>query len=214
MLLLFTFIYLHHNSKNRDNMALKNQLTKSDYLPYDEFLRLLDCLRKDKKYQLELYARLAFCTACSSSDVLAFKWGDVLHKVRITVVEKKTKKSRSIPFNKATYDKISELYILMGSPDLESYIFSVRKSGNPISIQHLNRCLKDIKSAYKIKINNFSTHTFRKTFGRYVYEKKGRSAESLVLLNTIFRHSTIEVTKTYIGIRQDEVDNIFAGIEF
>lgn len=195
-------------------MALKNQLTKSDYLPYDEFLRLLDCLHDDKKYVLEMYARLAFCTACRSSDVLSFKWKDILNKVRITVVEKKTKKTRSIQFNRVVYNKISELYRLMGSPNLESYVFAVSKSGAPMSIQYLNRCWKDVKAKYHININNFSTHTFRKTFGRYVYEKKGRSAESLVLLNTIFRHSTIEITKTYIGIRQDEVDNIFEGIEF
>lgn len=31
-------------------MAQKNQLTKSDYLPYEELKKLLDKLHKDKKY--------------------------------------------------------------------------------------------------------------------------------------------------------------------
>ena len=66
---------------------------------------------------------------------------------------------------------------------------------------------------YKVKIGNFSTHTFRKTFGRYVYETNNRSAEALVLLNKILNHTSIQITKTYIGITQDEINNIFESIK-
>ena len=57
-----------------------------------------------------------------------------------------------------------------------------------------------------------STHTFRKTFGRYVYELMGRSAEGLILLNQIFRHSNLETTRRYIGLAQEDIDKVFDSI--
>lgn len=74
--------------------------------------------------------------------------------------------------------------------------------------------LKQFRVDYNLPIEAFSTHTFRKTFGRYVYEKNDKSAESLILLNHIFRHSSIDITKVYIGLRQAEIDTIFKSIKF
>lgn len=84
----------------------------------------------------------------------------------------------------------------------------------PMTIQCVNQKLKDFKYKYRLKITNFSTHTFRKTFGRYVYDYNNHSAESLLLLNKILNHSSIQVTKTYIGITQEEIDGVFSSIKF
>lgn len=195
-------------------MAKKNQLTTSDYLEYQEYEKLLSNLRANKEYVWELYARLGFCTACRASDVLNLKWSDILGKSEQVIVEQKTKKARKLTFNNSVQNKIKELYKLIGQPDKEEFIFLSRATNKPITIQYLNKKLKAFKSKYKIKIGNFSTHTFRKTFGRYVYEKYNRSAESLILLNKILNHSNIAVTKTYIGITQDEVNSIFNSITF
>ena len=83
-----------------------------------------------------------------------------------------------------------------------------------MTIQYINQVLKDIKYRYRLDINHFSTHTFRKTFGRYVYDTNNHSADSLLLLNKILKHSSIEVTKAYIGITQDEISSIFNSIKF
>lgn len=195
-------------------MAKKNQLTTSDYLEYSEYERLLSCLHKDGKFLWELYARLSFCTACRASDVLSFHWKDILGKQSCVIEEQKTKKARTLYFNKSVQSKIQELYELLGSPDKEEFIFKSNVTGEALTIQCVNKKLKDFKYDYKIKIGNFSTHTFRKTFGRYVYETNNRSAESLVLLNKILNHTSIQITKTYIGITQDEINNIFQSIHF
>lgn len=195
-------------------MAKKNQLTTSDYLEYSEYESLLQKLHGDKQFIWELYARLSFCTACRASDVLDMKWEDILDKEQITVVEKKTKKPRTIVFNNSVKKKLKELYALMGSPLMSDYIFQSNRSKGVFSIQHVNQQLKHFKNLYKVKVGNFSTHTFRKTFGRYVYEINGKSAESLILLNKILNHSNINVTKVYIGIAQDEINNIYNSIKF
>lgn len=196
-------------------MGHKNTVTTSDYLPYDEYERLLKRLRADENYFWELYARVSFCTALRVSDVVCLRWSQILDRPQEVVTEKKTGKSRVLIFNASVQAKFKELWILLGRPDVSGYIFtSSRSKGEPISSQHVNRTLKDLKRRYRLKIGNFSTHTFRKTFGRYVYEKNDKSAESLVLLNKILNHSSIQVTKVYIGITQDEINNIFNSIEF
>lgn len=195
-------------------MAKKNQLTVADHLEYSEYLKLLEGLHNDKEYFWELYARLAFCTACRASDVLKLRWVDVLDKTETVVLEKKTSKPRKISFNKSVRDKLKELWNLMGCPNKALYIFQTNRTGQPMTIQNVNQQLKLFKYKYRLSINHFSTHTFRKTFGRYVYDTNGHSAESLILLNKILNHSNIQVTKTYIGITQDEINDVFNSIRF
>lgn len=194
-------------------MAKKNQLTKSDHLEYDEYNRLLDCLHKDKLFIWELYATLSFCTACRASDILNLRWEDIVGKHRLTVTEKKTRKPRMIILNPSVQAKLRQLRGLLGDPYMDGFIFFNANTGLPYTIQHVNRTLKSFKQKYNLRIENFSTHTFRKTFGRYVYDSHNHSAESLLLLNKILNHSSIDVTKAYIGITQDEINGIYNSIK-
>ena len=195
-------------------MAKKNQLTTADHLEYSEYEKLLEGFHKDKEYLWEMYARLSFCTACRASDVLKFRWVDVIDKDETTVQEQKTGKARRIKFNRSVKEKLKELWGLMGHPNKALYIFQNPRTGEPMTIQNINQRLKQFKYRYRLNIDHFSTHTFRKTFGRYVYDQNGHSAESLILLNKILNHSNIQVTKAYIGITQDEINNIYDSIQF
>ena len=195
-------------------MAKKNQLTKSDYLPMEDYKKLLYLLHKDRQYLWELYARLAFCTALRVSDILPLTWSDILHKGSLTKSEKKTGKVRKIPFNLNIQTRIEELYMLLKRPNPNELIFKSEFTGTSISPQYLNRIMKEWKIKYKLNIENFSTHTFRKTFGRYVYDTSENKSEALLLLNRIFNHSSVEITKVYICIRKDEINSIFDSIRF
>ena len=194
-------------------MAQKNQLTKSDYLPYEELKRLLDKLHKDKKYIWELYVRVSFCTALRASDVLSLTWSDIINRSSLVKREQKTGKVRKIQFSQNTQDRFDELYMLMKRPNPAELIFFNRRTGKPFTIQYINRIIKSWKEKYRIKIGNFSTHTFRKTFGRYVYDKNQNKSEALVLLNSILRHTSIDVTKVYIGLRDEEIQSVYSSIK-
>ena len=193
---------------------IKGKLTIADYLPIKEFNRLVDGLHNDGEYIWELYCRLSFCTALRASDVLSLKWEDILNKEYFDKIEKKTGKSRRITFNRTVTLKITELHSLIGEPNISGSLFLNHNTNKPYSLEHINRLLKQFRVKYRLPIKAFSTHTFRKTFGRYVYESNGKSAESLILLNSIFRHSSIDITKVYIGLRQAEIDNVFNSIKF
>ena len=192
----------------------KGRLTTADYLPIKEFNRLVDGLHSDGLYMWELYCRLSFCMALRASDVLSLVWEDILDKESLDKIEKKTSKARRITFNDSVRQKIKELYTLQGEPNKKGSPFLNPKTQTAYSLEHINRLLKRFKVRYRLPIKAFSTHTFRKTFGRYVYESNGRSAESLILLNSIFRHSSIDITKVYIGLRQAEIDQIYKSIKF
>lgn len=183
-------------------------------MEYSEYKKLLAGLHKDKLYFWELYARLAFCTACRAGDVLKLQWLDVLDKNEATVVEQKTKKARRITFNPSVQKTIHRLWELLDCPNRNEYIFQSPISNQPITIQYVNQKLKTFRVRYRIKIDHFSTHTFRKTFGRYVYDTHNHSAESLILLNKILNHSNIQVTKAYIGITQEEIQSVYDSIQF
>ena len=167
-------------------MAKKGVLTKSDYLPYEEFLSTLEKLREDRLYWEELYFTIAFASALRVSDIRMLKWENVLNKNSIILIEKKTKKNREVRLNDETVSIIKELYTLMGKP---------------LGIWQINKRLKDVKDRYNLSIDHFSTHSFRKTFGRYLYEANGRSQESLMMLKEVLNHSNVGTTYTYIGIR-------------
>ena len=191
-------------------MSLKGTITTADYLDFSEYKRLIKCLEEEGKYKDCLYAMLSFCLGLRISDVLKLRWEEVVNCRYVIVTEKKTQKTKRIPISMETARHIAQIYQKLGSPPVGELIFG--HNGKPITRQGVNIKLKGWKLKYDLNLKNFSSHTFRKTFGRYVYETMGRSNEALVLLNRIFRHSSIATTMIYIGLRDDEISDIFNGL--
>lgn len=193
---------------------IKGQLTTADYLPIEVFRKLLDDLERDHEYLWETYCWLSFCTAFRASDVRTLQWRDVLRRQELVRIEKKTGKSRLVKFSNEVQARTQHLYELLECPDADKLIFANPRTGQPYTIAHINRLLKLFRIRYRIPVKAFSTHTFRKTFGRYVYEMSGRTAEGLILLNQIFKHANLETTRRYIGLAQEDIDKVFMSIRF
>ena len=194
-------------------MSLKGSITTSDYLPFEEYQRLVKCLENDGQFLWCTYCILSFCLALRISDVLNLTWEQVLDKRNVTVTEKKTGKTKNIPIGPNTSAHLSELYKKLKKPNIHRYIFINNETNRVYTRQRINQILKLLKKKYDINVGNFSSHTFRKTFGRYVYNKMGKTEESLVILNQIFRHTSIAITKIYIGLRSNEIGNVFNNID-
>ena len=73
----------------------------------------------------------------------------------------------------------------------------------PVSYTHLN-----------LKIDHFSTHSLRKTFGRKVFESSENAELALVKLMELFNHSSVTITKRYLGLRQEELLNTYDCLSF
>lgn len=193
-------------------MSVKGSITTSDYLPFTEYQRLVNELEKEGEYRWAAYCLLSFCLALRVSDILKLTWKDIYEASGVKVTEKKTGKTKYVPIGNNTRDHLMILYEKMGKPDMRKHIV-VNKHGQVVSRQYLNMLAKQWKKKYNLQLGNFSTHTFRKTFGRYVYNKLGKTQEALVYLSRIFRHASIQTTMIYIGLRDDEIGSIFNSID-
>ncbi len=83
------------------------------------------------------------------------------------------------------------------------------------STQRINVLFKEIKKRYNLKIEHFSTHTMRKTFGRKVFESAGENANmALMRLSELFNHSNVSITKIYLGLREQELLETYDLLDF
>jgi len=66
-----------------------------------------------------------------------------------------------------------------------------------------------------LKIGHFSTHSLRKTFGRKLVDSAGAESEmALIKLSEIFNHSSPAITRHYLGLRQEEIGEVYEGLDF
>jgi integrase len=79
----------------------------------------------------------------------------------------------------------------------------------------INRHLKAIKQRYNLDIEHFSSHSLRKTFGRKVVDSAGEHSEmALIKLSEIFNHSSPMITRRYLGLRAEELEDIYDALDF
>lgn len=195
-------------------MAQKGKSTTSDYLPFEEFQKLLNGLHNDGLYQWEAYCKISFCTAFRVSDVRTTKWKDILGKDEFIKVEQKTQKSRIVKLNKEIAQNIAQMYKLVQPSDTSLSVICNPKTGEAYTPEYINRKLKYFRVRYRVKIRRFSTHTFRKTFARNVFESNGGTMKALSLIQKILNHKNPQTTLTYMGYVQDDINEIYNSLHF
>lgn len=194
-------------------MSVKNTTTTADYMEWNSMLNLVHRLYRDKDYTMSLLIGCGAFFGLRISDLLGLKW-EMIMSDTFTLIERKTKKKRTIKVNENFQKHIVDCYKAMAITDKTDYCFRSRK-GTVFSVQRINVKLKYIKVKYGVKINNISTHTFRKTFGRKVFESAGEQSEmALVRLMELFNHSSVAITKRYLGIRQQELMETYSLLNF
>jgi len=195
-------------------MSLKYTKTTADYLQWDEAMNLIRKLAKDGNYKMSLLIALGCFTGLRISDILALRWKQILHVSEFTITEKKTGKQRTLRLNPQLQRHIAECYEQI-EPIGTSAPILVSQKGTIFTIQRINVMLKEIKRRYHLRVGNFSFHSLRKTFGRQVYTMSGDSAElALVKLMELFNHSSIAITKRYLGLRQEEILETYDVLSF
>lgn len=130
---------------------------------------------------------------------------------------KKTKKYVKLYFNEVVKKAIENYVSDYPIQDMNEYLFKSRKGDSHITEISLGRIIKDAAKEVGIE-RNICSHSLRKTFGRFVYHNAIDKSNALVVLQTIFNHSSPAVTSKYIGLTDDEVSDVFnelnLGIDF
>lgn len=195
-------------------MSQKHSYTTADYLPWDTMLTLVHRLYKDGNYRTSLLVACGSFFGLRISDLLALTWEQILGE-SFTLNEKKTGKHREIKVNAGVGEHIRDCYRALDVKNPAEHCF-LNCFGNVISIQRVNVILKEIKVKYCLReVNNFSTHSLRKTFGRKVVDMAGENSEmALIKLGEIFNHTSPAITRRYLGLRQQELSEVYDTLQF
>lgn len=195
-------------------MSLKYSTTTADFLVWSDAMNLIRKLAKDGNYKMSLLIALGCFTGLRISDILALRWNQILYVEEFTIIEKKTGKQRTLRLNPQLQKHIQECYEQIKPIGIKAPIL-VSQKGTTFTVQAINRILKEIKKKYRLKIKNFSCHSLRKTFGRQVYTMNDNNAElALVKLMELFNHSSVSITKRYLGLRQEEILQTYDCLSF
>ena len=194
-----------------------NHHKAADALDWDEAMSLIRRLREDGKSRDAMLIASGCFLGLRISDLLRLRWKHLFDE-KVVLEEKKTGKERILRVNPKLKQLAYECLYDLEVEDTAEFIFGSRKYGHysPMSRQMAFKILKQCKEHYKIQsADAFSTHSLRKTFGRRVWQQecdKGRGDQALLLLQDVFGHSSVAITKRYLGIRQDEILSVYDSL--
>ena len=197
-------------------MSQKHAYTTADYLPWDSATSLIRKLYRNGDYRMSLFIGCGAFFGLRVSDLLSLTWNQILTGEEFAIYEQKTGKRRVIRINSGFQAHVQDCYNALGVKDAEECCF-LNRYGGLISLQMINRHLKAIKVKYQLRINNFSTHSLRKTWARRVYENEnaqGRGDMALLKLSELMNHSSPAITRRYIGLRQQELGEVYDNLTF
>ena len=195
-------------------MSLKNSYTTSDYLHWDSATTLVRKLYRDRNYRISLLIGCGIFFGLRISDLLRLNWNMLLNKeAKFVMIEKKTGKRREVKINWEFQKHIKVCYQALHIEDMNEPCFLSTK-GKPYSVQWINLVFKELKDLYNLKIDHFSTHSLRKTFGRKVFESSDNAELALVKLMELFNHSSVSITKRYLGLKQEEILQTYDCLSF
>ncbi|OYD06293.1 site-specific integrase [Paludifilum halophilum] len=162
---------------------------------------------------------LALNSGLRISDILCIRIGDVVDyqgrgtwtvKQAYELREGKTRKYKRFPLNATAREALTEYLTEQGvtKAKLSVYLFKSRQGYNrPISRQMAHNVISKAAKAADIR-ERIGCHGLRKTFGYHAH----KSGVDVTVLQTIFNHSHPSVTLSYIGITQQDVDDVYNAL--
>lgn len=123
---------------------------------------------------------------------------------------RKTGKFVKLYFNTTVKKAITDYLDDYPVENLDEYLFKSREAGHITSI-HLGKIIKDTAKDAGIE-RNICSHSLRKTFGYHVWHNAEDKEKALVMLMSIFNHSSVIMTKKYIGLMDEEIEDVFNGL--
>ena len=145
------------------------------------------------------------------SDLLKLRISDISDKGkikdRIRLREKKTNKFKDFPLSNSIKSALKE-YLKTREYDENEPLFISRKNKGFLLRQQAYKIINDVAKSVGIK-EKIGTHTLRKTFGYHAYN----NGYDITLIQKLFNHSSPSVTLRYIGITQDEMDDVYLSLD-
>ena len=156
--------------------------------------------------------RMGVNTILRIGDLLKLKYNDVFdeydeYRKYLVLKENKTGKPKKIPLNGKIRKHLRDYcthYKLTGDDPL---FFSYRIPTKSVDRTWVWRIFNE--AAKRLKIQNFGTHTMRKTLAYHTYQK----TKDIGLVMKMLNHTNPAVTMTYIGIDQKKIDGAYRDVD-
>ena len=224
---------------NKDGSIDKRHTNKvagvsSEVYPYtseEEIKSMIEVFNKrikkasnENKKQIACRNKMLFLVGINlgirASDLTSLKYsffmdGNGKFKEFYTLQPKKTRKTGKfvkLYFNQTVKKAISDYIKEYPIQDMDEYLFKSRKGDGAITERALWKIIVDATADAGID-KNVGSHSLRKTFGRFVFYNADDKNKALVVLQTIYNHSSPAVTSKYIGLTDDEVSDVFNSLD-
>lgn len=153
-----------------------------------------------------------------ASDLTRIKWSDVVEgndfKDSFTLTEEKTDKARTVRINVDVKEALKLYKGNIKNFNFNDYIFKSRKGSNPLDVKSIHRIIKETCKDLNIK-GNYGSHTLRKTGSYRIYvDNIAENPMIISYLQKILNHGSQSTTLRYIGIEQEEINDIFDNLKW
>jgi len=152
-------------------------------------------------------------TALRIGDLLRLTWGDVYDlntkRIRksITITESKTQKSKTIALHENCIIALKRC-LHTARPTSRLYpLFENKQSGKAISRVQAYRIIRVASDEVELDVPA-SCHSLRKTFGYHAW----KDGISPAVIMEIYNHSSLSVTRRYLGVSQDDKNEVYLGM--
>jgi len=174
----------------------------------------LACFYKERnQYRNHVLIIMGMHTALRISDLLSLTWDDVYdYKNKrindiLSLSEKKTGKIQKLALHR---EIITALDLLASGVQIISgeAIFKSRKTGKAIGRVQAYRIVREAAEALSFNYR-VSCHSLRKTLGYHAW----KNGVSPAVIMEIYNHSSLKVTRRYLGITQDDKNEVYLGLD-
>lgn len=193
----------------------------------DEIERVVKVLNKrieeatnDSQRQIAWRNKMLFLVGINLSlrvsDLVSLKWNfflkdDMTFQDFYKIQPKKTRKTGkfvTLYFNEVVRKIVLEYIKQYPIEDMNSFIFKSREGNGAITEGSVWKIITDLAIEAGIK-HPVGSHSLRKSFGYHVWHNAEDKEKALILLQVIFNHSSPATTKKYIGVTDEEVEDVF-----
>ena len=166
-------------------------------------------------------------TGLRCGDLLSLSWEKVLNNISgnindsVTIFEEKTNKKRNIEFNDLVLTLLTDYYLheyyRLGTAPT-GYLFKSKRANsegiNCVGVDHVRKMLKEAALACDITFN-VGTHSMRKTWGYHFFQTltQNGNVDAIYMLQEFFNHSSVKVTKAYIGLQKEIERSMYQKIQ-
>jgi integrase len=181
---------------------------------WEKIQEIKSLLLSEQKFRDWLMFTLGLNFALRISDLLKLRVSDVYDndmypKNRVILREKKTGKENILTITNGSRESLIQYSKVTQIKYSDDFLFKSRQGGNrPIDRVQAYRIINSLVRKVGLNDINVGTHSLRKTWGYFAYKKFNLSLDDIMLK---LNHQSIQSTKRYIGLTQEEkmeIENI------